>query len=71
MDQIPENITLVELFRQYAEYIIPREEFCKQRRHLLDQVDAKYNGKHHTAKELVLDVKNKIKDALGALKAKN
>ena len=64
MPGIPENKRLAELARQYAELTISPEEFGKQRRSLLDEVDAKYNDRKYRTAELVEDIKNKIKSAL-------
>ena len=64
MTGIPENKRLAELARQYSELSLSREEFGKQRKFLLDEVDAKYNDRKYKTVELVENIKNRIKNAL-------
>jgi len=71
MEQIPEYQQMLDLSRRYAEFQVTREEFCQQRRRLLDQVDAKYNSKYYMARELAMDIKNKLVNALEKLNLKS
>jgi hypothetical protein len=71
MAKVEENKQLASLSRQYSNFEISREEFNKKRKALLDEVDAKYNNRHYMKTEIMLELKNKVKDALGFLKNYN
>ncbi len=71
MPQIPENKNLEELTRKYSEMSMSREEFGRQRRILLDEVDAKYNNRNFKTAELVEDIKNKLKNSFNFWKKNN
>ncbi|MGD8559237.1 MAG: hypothetical protein PVF34_13535 [Gammaproteobacteria bacterium] len=68
MPKVEENDQLEKLSRQYADFVISREEYNKRRRTLLDEVDAKYNNRHYLASEIMSEIKSKLKDAVQFVK---
>jgi hypothetical protein len=68
MAKVEENEQLADLSRKYADLVITREEFVKQRKALLDDVDARYNNRHYRATEIMSEIKNKVKDAVRFVK---
>ena len=71
MEHIPEYQQMLDLSKRYSDFQITHEEFCQLRRRLLDQVDAKYNTKYYIAKELAVDIKNKLVNLFEKLKIKS
>lgn len=68
MAKVEENKRLAMLSRQYSDFVISRDEFNKQRRVLLDEVDAKYNNRNYLTTEIMSEIKNRVKEVIGFIK---